>query len=162
MAKRSVYFNQPTEDLIGVLADSPENYSARVAFLVEASSLAAAEAMPTLTVGQWCAVANALTGHYPSYEMGAQQVLRSAWHRVYDSVMESNAQWGIDCEALAKHLSALPLAAQLAVYEIGRAFWRKPEVLNTSSGYTEAFQRLGAKVADQHQTSITPQQTAAN
>lgn len=146
MAKRSVYFSQPTEDLINISADSPESYSGRVAFLIEAGVKAAIESAPELTVGEWCAIAEAMNGHWPSYEIGTEQVVRGTWHSVYDCAPDCDEKWGISCEALAKHLSGLPFAAQVGAYEIGRAFWKRPEVLNTSNGYTEAFQRLGAKV----------------
>lgn len=89
-----------------------------------------------------------MNGHWPSYEQGPKAVFGSAWHSVHDSWLEADQRWGTDCKALAHKLMAMPLAQQAAVFEIcAKRFWSRPDVLNASGNYAEAFKSLGAKLA---------------
>lgn len=146
MPKKSIYVPDDVDEAI-IAASDAESYSGRVAYLATIAVTTAIEAAPALKVGEWCAIADALNGHLPMYEQGAGNVLRSAWHSVFDSGSECDEKWGVDCAELARRLSALPLAAQAGVFEIGRAFWRRGDEVSNHPNYTEAFKALGAKVA---------------
>lgn len=117
--------------------------SERAGFLIGAASAIAVQSCPTLTIGEWCALAAAANGHYYTYESGVEQVLESLWCNLYDTAYEANKHYSVDCEHLAKRLNKMPLAQQLAVFEIVRKFWIRTET-EVSESFAERFTRLGA------------------
>ena len=126
-----------------------DSASGRISHMITLAESLINEAVPTLSVGEWTAISDALNGHWPSYEQGPKAVFGSAWHSVHDSWLEADQRWGTDCKALAHKLMAMPLAQQAAVFEIcAKNFWSRPDVLNTSDGYAEGLKKLGAKIAD--------------
>lgn len=145
MPKKSLYIPDDIDANI-IAASESESYSARVAYMCGVAHKVALEAAPALSVGEWCSIADALNGHYPSYEQGVNAVLGSAWHSVFDSAPECDEKWGVDCASLARRLLDLPLAAQAGVYEIARAFWRRGDEGSEGATYADVFTALGAKV----------------
>lgn len=147
MPKKSLYIPDDIDTAV-IAASDAESYSGRVSYLCGIAVQVAVDAAPALSVGQWCAIADALNGYLPSYEQGPAQVLRGCWFNVYDSAPELDAKWRVDCAALARQLGDLPLAAQAGVYEIARAFWRRGDVVSGTGSYSDAFLALGGKVAE--------------
>jgi hypothetical protein len=146
MAKKSLYIPDDIDRDI-IAAGEGESYSGRVAYLLTIASKAMQAELPGLHVGEWCAIADALNGHWPSYEQGVPAVLGSAWHSVFDSAPELDAKWKVDCAVLARRLLDMPLTAQAGVYEIARAFWRRgAEVAEDAANYAVVFERLGAPI----------------
>lgn len=146
MPKKSLYIPDTIDQIVS--SGEADSYSGRVSYLVTlARDLAFAE-VPALTVGEWCAIADANNGTLHTYEHGPATVFRGAWHSVYDSAPECDEKWGVNCEALAKRLAALPLAAQAAVFEIARSFWARGDVVSAAGSYRDAFIALGAKIAE--------------
>jgi hypothetical protein len=126
-----------------------DSASGRISHMIALAEALINEAVPALSVGEWTAVADALNGHWPSYEQGPKAVFGSAWHSVHDSWLEADQRWGTDCKALAHKLMAMPLAQQAAVFEVcAKRFRSRPDVLNASGSYADAFRALGAKLAD--------------
>ena len=145
--KRTTYYPEAVEAVINVAPDGVESFSGRVGFLIASAGRVAAENSPELTVSEWCALADANNGSLYSYEQGPDVVVRGIIHNVFDYAYAGNAQWEISCEDLARKLSALPFVQQLAVFEITRGFWARKDVQEGAAGYSEIFERLGAKVA---------------
>lgn len=146
--KRATYYSEAVEKMIGIDESGAESFSGRVGFLVGAACQVAEENRPALTVGEWCALADANNGTISPYEYGVEQVLSGMTLNLYDSAMECDEKWSIDCKETARKIMAMPLPERLAVFEIARRFWHSPDILNSSKGYREAFERLGAKIAD--------------
>lgn len=125
-----------------------DSASGRISHMITLAESLINEAVPTLSVGEWTAISDALNGHWQSYEQGPKAVFGSAWHSVHDSAPELDAKYEISCRELAHKLMAMPLAEQAAVFEIcAKRFWSRPDVLNASGSYAEAFKSLGAKLA---------------
>lgn len=124
-----------------------DSASGRISHMITLAEMLINEAIPPLSVGEWTAVADALNGHWPSYEQGPAMVFGGAWLSVHDSAPELDPKYDISCRALAHKLMAMPLAQQAAVFEIcAKRFWSRPDVLNASGSYADAFRALGAKL----------------
>lgn len=145
--KRTTYYPDAVEGIINVDPDSAESFSGRVGFLIAAAAGIAAASSPELSVNEWCAIADANSGSLFAYEQGPEAVVRGVIHNVFDYAYAGDQQWKISCQNLARKLSELTFAEQLAVFEIARGFWTRKEVQEGASGYREIFERLGAKVA---------------
>lgn len=94
---------------------------------------------------EWLALASALNGHYPAYEQGPRAVFGSAWHSLYDSASEADAQFGVDCKSLAHRLQAMPLAAQAGVFEVVKRFWSR--AVGEPQDNEAALRAVGAKIS---------------
>lgn len=144
-SKKSIYLSKKINDSIALGGE--DTLSGRVSHLISVADALVSEHCPALTASEWCAIANALNGHWPSYEQGPKSVFGSAWHSLYDSAPEADAMYDVDCKALAHKLQAMPLAAQHAVFEVAaKRFWSRPAVVEAAGNYAAAFRALGAKV----------------
>lgn len=143
-AKRSIYLSQQVADTLAL--SETDSFSGRVGHLISIADALVAEHCPELSAGEWCAIANALNGHWPSYEQGPKSVFGSAWHSLYDSAPEADAQYGVDCKSLAHKLQALPLSAQHAVFEVtAKRFWAR--VGDEPQDNEAALRAVGAKIS---------------
>ena len=108
-----------------------------------------AEATPTLTEGQWCAICDALNGTWLICEGrdGGADPVRHAFANVADGAAEGlGEKWNVDALALAQVLRDLPYAAQAAVCEVVRRFWHHPKLNDLST--PELLREAGARLAD--------------
>lgn len=144
--KRTTYFTDEVQAVLGIDRDGAESFSGRAGFLICAAGIVATENSPELTADEWCAIVDSNNGSLFAYEQGPEVVVRGIIHNVFDSAEEEDEKWGVSCEDLARKLGALTFAEQLAVFEITRAFWTRKEAQEGASGYREIFERLGAKV----------------
>ena len=143
----SYYLPAPVASILAI--GEVDSASGRISHMITLAEMLVNEAVPTLSVGEWTAIADALNGHWPSYEQGPKAVFGSAWHSVHGSAPELDAKYEISCRALAHKLMAMPLAQQAAVFEIcAKRFWTRTEVLNDSGNHADVFRALGAKIAD--------------
>ena len=146
--KRISYYLPATVATILAIGEV-DSASGRISHMITLAESLINEAVPTLSVGEWTAIADALIGHLPSYEQGPAMVFGSAWHSVHDSAPELDTKYDISCRALAHKLMAMPIAQQAAVFEIcAKRLWSRPDVLNAPGGYADAFRALGATLAD--------------
>lgn len=145
--KRTTYFSDGVDQIIGVLSESAESFSGRVGFLVGAADEVAKSECPALPVAVWCALADANNGTIYSYEQGAEFVVSGMTHNLFD--YGPNNQFGIDAEDWARRIRKMRFAEQLAVFEVVRRFWTKRDVVNSALDYTDAFRKIGAVVADE-------------
>lgn len=144
--KKATYYSDSIVAKIDAVSGDDENameesFSGRVGFLIDAAVSIAAQSTPTLTVGEWCALADANNGTCHTFEHGMESVLSGMWHNLFDSSMSNDERFDVDCTALAKRLSKSPIAEQLAVFEIVRKFWKTKHAGIT---YEEIFTGLGA------------------
>lgn len=145
--KQTTYYSDDVATILNVEPGGVESFSARVGFLISAAAGIAAASSPELSVNEWCAIADANSGSLFAYEQGPEAVVRGVIHNTFDYAYTGDEQWKISCQDLARKLSALTFAQQLAVFEIARGFWTRKEVQEGAEGYREIFERLGAKVA---------------
>lgn len=142
-AKRSIYLSQQVADTLA-LSDT-DSFSPRVAHLITLADALVMPEVPALALSEWMALASALNGHYPAYEQGPRAVFGSAWHSVYDSAPEADAQFGVDCKSLAHRMQAMPLAAQAGAFEVVKRFWSR--VVDDPQDNEAALRAVGAKIA---------------
>lgn len=141
--KRSTYYPPSVAAIIS--ASEGDAFSPRVAHLITLADALVMPEVPALALSEWLALASALNGHYPAYEQGPRAVFGSAWHSLYDSAPEADAQYCVDCKALAHRLQAMPLASQAGVFEVIKRFWSR---VGTEPQDNEAALRaVGAKIA---------------
>lgn len=145
MAKRATYYSAVVEDIIHPDPTGVESFSGRVGFLIAAAAKCAEEAMPVLSVGEWCAIGDANNGTAMSHELGPEWAVQGMIANVADAP-ELGEKWGIDQRELVHKLFGLPFAARLAVFEVNRRFWVSPELVNASENYADAYRKLGAKI----------------
>lgn len=145
MPKKSLYVSDETDKIVA--CRNGESFSGRVGYLLKLGASIAENAAPALALGEWLAIVNALNGHSPNYDHAPPALLRAAWHCLYDTRMECAEQWGVDSVDLAQRLTAMPLSAQAAVFEVAQRFWTRPDVVSAASNYRAALVALGAKVA---------------
>lgn len=141
--KRSTYFPAVIETIIS--ATEADNFSQRASHLIALADALVMPEVPALSLPEWLALASALNGHYPAYEQGPRAVFGSAWHSVYDSAPEADAQFGVDCKALAHKLQALPLAAQAGVFEVIKRFWSR--IATEPQDNETVLRAVGAKIS---------------
>lgn len=145
MPKKSLYIPDGVDR--DVIAAAPaESYSGRVAYLCALGHRLALDSAPALTLGEWCAVADALNGYWLDYEAGVEAVASGVRHELFDAAPELDERWQVDCTALSRRLAEMPLGAQAAVLEIGRAYWRRPEVRDGDQDHEAVFRALGAPI----------------
>lgn len=143
--KRTTYFSKEIEESINIDADSTESFSGRVGFMIGSAAKVAAEECPPLPVGVWCALADANNGTFFNYEAGPEFVVSGMAHNLFD--LGEDNQFGIDAHEWAAKIQKMPFSQRLAVFEVVRRFWSSPEIVNASSGYVDAWTKLGANVS---------------
>ena len=144
MPEKSLYI--PNDVDRSIIAAAPaESYSGRVVYLCTLGHRLALEAAPALSLGEWCAAADALNGYWLDYEAGVEAVASGVRHELFDAASDLDERWQVDCTALARRLAEMPLGSQAAVLEIVRAYWRRPEIRN-GQDYEAAFRALGAPI----------------
>lgn len=141
--KRSTYYPPIVAAIIA--ASEGDAFSPRVAHLITLADALVMPEVPALALHEWLALASALNGHYPAYEQGPRSVFGSAWHSLYDSATECDAQFGVDCKALAHRLQAMPLASQAGVFEVIKRFWAR--VVDDPQDNAAALRAVGAKIS---------------
>lgn len=142
MSKKSVFLTPAAEAFL----DDESSFSGRLNYTVEVAAAIVRELCPMLPEAQWMALVAALNGHVPNYQRGWRAVLESAWASVADSGQELDEAWGIDCAALALHMSALPVAQQWAALEVVRRYWASEcEGSNVMIGLRAAGARIAGE-----------------
>ncbi len=138
------HFSDSALHAIDLSPEASPSLFQRASFLIEAAAAIAAQSCPALTIGEWCTVADAHQGTAHAYGMGVTPVLSCHWDCVLEAAAECNDKWSVDCEALANRLVNLPIAEQLAVFELTRKFWRNTR--HEGETYAHYFSRLGANI----------------
>ena len=97
---------------------------------------------PSLTIGEWCALADANNGVFHPYCLNAKFTLESLWFGVESSAIECNEKWSVDCAVLAQRLRAMPIFEQMIAFDIAHKFWK--EKPSAGEPYAKVFTRLRA------------------
>lgn len=139
--KRELFCSNEIEKIINVDLDGDEAFAERITFLASAAVAVAKQSCPSLLIGEWCTVAEALNGHYVGYEATVESILDSVWASVCDSAPECDDKWSVSCEALANRLVKMQFSEQLAVFEVARKFWTTQ---HTDDTFAQIFTKLGA------------------
>ena len=113
MPKKSLYISDDIDALVG--AFEHESYSGRLCYLVALGALLVDREEIGIPPSQVRLIADALASYEPPYAQGVEAVLRGAWHAVFDSAAATRKH-----PDLARHLAALPLGQQAAIYEMAR------------------------------------------
>ena len=130
----SYYLPASVAEILSIGDD--DSSSGRISHMVVLAHMLINESVPTIVLGEWRAIADAIKGHLPSYEQGPKSVFGGAWHIVHDSWDKLDEKWGVDCKAVAHKLMAMPISQQAAVFEIcAKRFLARPDVLNASGRY---------------------------
>lgn len=135
--KLSIYAGPPIQAL---LAGFEDNRSGRLNTVAERYTAIMAAHTPALTELEWCAVCDALNGHYMDAGDGLLGV-RYAWASVADCE-GLGEKWGIDQAALVERLRALDVAGSVALAEVVQRFWRHSDLPRR-----EAFALAGARIS---------------
>ncbi len=135
--KISIYAGPPIQS---VMVGYEDNRSGRLNTVAERYQAIVAAHTPTMSEAEWCAVCDALNGHYVEAGDGLTGI-RYAWACVEDCDGLGD-KWGIDQAALVARLRAMPLADLVAMAEVVQRFWQR-----TDLPAREALERAGARIA---------------
>ena len=119
--KKSIWMGEPLERLINSrrrTADEEINVSGAINTAVDRYLEILRRHMPTLRLGEWCALFDNLNGVWfldtwsPTY----------TWANVADHE-DLGDKWGIDQDALVQTLRSMSYAASVAVVDAAERFW---------------------------------------
>lgn len=143
-----VYVGEPLRRLLDTRGNRGEGAS-HVVNAVAARYLAVtAASLPALTEAEWMATADTLNGTWLD-----EGTIRYVAAEIADAdrLNGLGAKWGIDAQALARHLGAAPYAVRLAVVEIVERLWAQPSAdwpaLLASWGVLPTTPRTGESTA---------------
>lgn len=147
MPTRRLSLHIPQIALDALDAGPDESLAGRITEVALRHRAILADATPTLTLPQWCAVADALNGYWLLCESAEPTAdpARHAWAEIADAEGLGD-KWNIDAQHLAQQLRDMPYAGQAAVCQVVRRFWQHPE-LNTLDE-RELMTLAGARIAD--------------
>lgn len=149
MPKHTLYFSDKTLAKIAVDPAGVEGLSARVSRLCHIAVDVMDDSIPTLPKAEWLALMDLSNGIHMSLSDHTPRDMAESFHfSIMESGPECNEKWGMNCVALAKKYRALPLAAQLAVIEVCRRFWTRPEVNAKFDNYGDIMAAHGARFED--------------
>lgn len=133
MAERlTIYAGEP---LASVLAGWEDNRSGRVNAIADAYREFVDHLVPVLDIKEWCALADVANG-FATYEITQ---LRVFWASVADSGPDGLAEkWGVDLDALAAKVRALPMPQLLAMREVLDRFWNADPGSHTTESLLRA------------------------
>lgn len=130
--KKSIWMGEPLERLINSrrrAQDDEVNVSGAINTAVDRYLEIVRRAMPTLTLGEWCAIFDALNGCW----MLESWSPRYAFADVADTP-GLGQKWQIDQEALVARLQAMDYAACVAVVDAAERFWAT-DTTSTEEGW---------------------------
>lgn len=145
MPKHTLYFSDAMFKRIDLDTAGGEGLSSRVSRLCAIALDVLDENIPTLPEAQWCAFMDVANGLHLGSDSTPRDLVNSFRFSVMESGPECNDKWGVKCVALAEKYAGLPLAAQLAIIEVCRRFWVRPEVNAKFDGYRDMLAAHGAK-----------------
>jgi hypothetical protein len=76
--KRELFCTNEIEEIINFDVDGDEAFDQRIIFLPSAAVAVAKQSCPSLLVGEWCTLADALNGYYGGHEATFESVLHGA------------------------------------------------------------------------------------
>lgn len=117
-----------------------DSLSARISNIILRYSAIVREAMPELTVAQWCAIVDANNGAVID---DLPQTVNHLWANLADAP-ELGEKWDTDHHELVRQLQGMTTAQNCAIAEVIAAFWRS-ENLNSASD-EELLTAAGAKI----------------
>lgn len=117
-----------------------DSLSARISNIILRYRAIVREAMPELTVAQWCAIVDANNGTVID---DLPQTVNHLWANLADAP-ELGEKWGIDHHALIRQLQDMTTAQNCATAEVIAAFWSS-ENLNSASN-EDLLTAAGAKI----------------
>lgn len=149
-AQLPIYVGEPIRTLFAsVSAEDFGSRSWRISNAVERYQAIVEHDMPTLTVGQWCAILNTLNGTFLEPLM-----IQHMWMEIEDHEPGFLEQkWGIDGKVLIERLKAMPLGSLMAIAEVVQQFWSSGN-FRTNETYEEVLTRLGAKVSHEDELDV--------
>jgi hypothetical protein len=119
--KKSIWMGEPLERLINSrrrTQDDELNVSGAINTAVDRYLEIVRRHMPTLSLGEWCAIFDALNGCW----MLESWSPRYAFAEVADTA-GLEEKWGIDQDALTQQLQAFDYATCVAVVDAAERFW---------------------------------------
>ncbi len=133
----TVYAGEP---MALALVGHDDNRSGRLNSICARYLALVARDSPTWTRAQWCAVCDALNGAWMSEEVG----IGFSWAEIADAdrLNGLGEKWGVDAQALAAEIRALPFCAKVALIEIVERFW-----VHAGLETDAALHAAGAKIA---------------
>lgn len=142
-AELSIYVDEPIGTLLAsVRAEDCGSRSWRISNAVERYQAIVEHDMPTLTVGEWCAILDTLNGTFLE-----PLLIQCIWMEIADHEPGFLEQkWGIDRNVLIERLKVMPLGSLMAIAEVVQQFWSSGN-FRTNETYEEVLTRLGAKVS---------------
>lgn len=137
--KTTIYLTDESLEIIG----HAESLAGRINSILERYAMICREAMPTLTEGEWCAICDA---NNPGQDITGMPWSTSVmWANVADSGPDGiDEKWGINHEELAQRMRQMPLASQVAIHEVVRAFWARPQLNDLPP--RELLRKSGARI----------------
>lgn len=138
--KLSIYAGEPIQQAL----DGHDNRSGRLNTVAERYLDVVRRDCPALTEQEWCAVCDALNGHW--WEGGDGGVgVRMAWASVSDAdrLDGLGAKWGVDAQALAARMQCMSAGEQVALAEVVERFWQHCEL-----PAAEALAKAGARLVE--------------
>lgn len=148
MPKHTLYFSERTYASLDIDKDGPEGLSGRVSALCGYAVELLRLAVPALPLNEWCAMVDIGNGVMRPHEFGAQAVADAFAFSIAESGPECNEKWGINCPLLARKYRMMSFDQQLAVTEVCRRFWAKPEVNDKFDNWRDMLEAHGAKFTD--------------
>lgn len=148
MPRHTLYFSDRTYAALDIDKGGSEGLSGRVSALCSYAIELLRLAVPALSIDEWCALIEITKGVIQPSEHGPQAVVESFAFGIGASGPECNEKWGINCPALARKYRAMDLGQQLAVTEVCRRFWAKPEVNKNYDNWRDILEAHGAKFSD--------------
>lgn len=122
MARRvGLYLSPPIEAVLKG-REERETLSGRIGSVAERYAAIIKAHRPRLTEAEWNACRDALNGRY----LGDVDMLPTVvWATIYDAgrLEGLGAQWGIDAQALAQRIQAMPPVEQIALVEAVEQWW---------------------------------------
>lgn len=144
--KATIYLHPSTLTILGPRGEDKANLSGRINGIVQRYAGITSDSMPELSLGEWCAICDANNGT-GAFELAGTDIdeARHLWANVADSGPDGlGDKWGVDLEALAKKLRAMPMASKAAVYEVVRAFWSSPDLNRLNN--EDLLRQAGARI----------------
>jgi hypothetical protein len=105
--------------------------------------------MPTLTIGEWCAIIDTLNGTFLD-----SSKIRCMWMEIADHEPGFLEQkWKIERKVLIERLKTMPAGSRMAVAEVAHRFWSSEDA-RCGATYREVLTRLGARVAPEENADL--------
>lgn len=119
--RTTIYVPEEIQRLLG-----GDTGSARINGIVARYGRIVAEAQPALTTSQWLAVLDASNGLALLDDAGTDMTAY-LWAEIADATGLAE-RWGVDQDALVRHVRAMPYVSRVAIAEAARAFWARTDL----------------------------------